>query len=61
MHTQKVTNTLIDNAISYVNEIVLSTVDNEVCYLKDVLKQEDKSAFIKAMVTEIDTHERRNH
>ena len=54
-------NTLFDSTINIVQEIILSIIDNETYYLKDMLKQKDKLEFIKAMEHEIDVHERRNH
>ena len=36
--------------------MVLSIVDNEVYYLKEMLKQDDKLEFIKAIVKKIDVH-----
>ena len=58
---QEYTNKLLDKLLNFVNEMIFSIVDNEVYYLKEILKQKDKSEFIKAMVKEIDIHERRNH
>ena len=61
LYVQEYVNMLINNSLNFVNEIILSIVDNEVYHLKEILKQEDKSEFIKVMVNEIDVHQRRNH
>ena len=54
-------NTLIDNTVNYINEFVLSSIDNEAHHLKNILKQLDKAEFIKAITKEIDIHEHRNY
>ena len=41
--------------------MIFSIVNNEVHYLKEMLKRKDKSEFIKAIMTEIDVHQIRNH
>ena len=54
-------NALFDSIMNIVQEIVLSIIDNEIYYLKEMLKQKDKSKFIKAMEYKIDVYEHRNH
>ena len=54
-------NTLIDNTVNYINEFVLSSIDNKAYHLKDILKQSDKAKFIKAMIKEINIHKHRNY
>ena len=61
LYAHKKVNTLFDSTVNIVQEIVLSIIDNKIYYLKDMLKQKDKSEFIKAMEYKIDLHERRNH
>ena len=61
LHARDIANTLFDGTMNLINEVVLSIIDNESYYLKDMLKQKDKSDFIKAMEHKIDIHERRNH
>jgi len=61
LYVQEYVNLLIDDSLNFVHEIVLSIIDNEVYHLKGMLKQEDKSEFIKAMVNEIEVHQRRHH
>ena len=51
----------MDSSLNIVNEVILSIISNKIYQLKDMLKQKDKSEFIKAMEHEIDTHKRRNH
>ena len=51
-----------DGAFNYFHPFALvSTTDNDTFTLKDMLKQDDRADFIKAMVLELDDHESRNH
>ena len=43
------------------NKIILSTIDNEACSFKEMLKQPDKVDFTQEMINKIDVHERRIH
>ena len=60
-YTQKRISLLIDNSINYIKKFVLSSINNESYYLKDMLKQPDKSEFIKVIMKEIDVYKRRNY
>jgi hypothetical protein len=62
LHTQRV-NTHFDGTINKLHHAVLMADggDNDTYHLKDMLKQEDKSEFISAMVKEVQDHESRNH
>ena len=62
LHTEKV-NTHFDGTINELHHAVLSTVagDNDTYTLKDMLKQDDKNEFIKAMIKEVVDHESRDH
>ena len=56
-YTQERINTLIDNTVNYINEFVLSSIDNKAYHLKNMLKQPNKVEFIRAMLKEIDIYE----
>lgn len=43
------------------NTLIMSTVIGDVMYLHQALKQPDKEEFLKAMVKEITTHQKRKH
>ena len=47
----------MDSSLNYINELVLAVINNESCNLNDMLKQKDKSDFIKAIIKEIDTQD----
>ena len=59
--SQEKARSLIGNTINQVSEYLLSSIDNNKYHFKDVLHQTDRAEFIKAMETEIDVHQRRNH
>ena len=46
LYMQEYINVLIDKSLNFVNEMVISIVNNEVYYLKEILKQDDKLDFI---------------
>ena len=52
---------LLGGALNKVNEIIFSEIDNESYHLKEILKQEDHCEFMKEMVKEMNTNERKNH
>jgi hypothetical protein len=62
LHTEQI-NTHFDGTINAMHHAVLTTIagDNDTYTLKDMLRQEDKGEFIKAMVKEVQDHESRNH
>jgi hypothetical protein len=62
LHSQRV-NTHFDGTLNTVHHAVLNVVagDNDTYTLRDMLKQEDKSSFITAMMKEVRDHESRNH
>ena len=41
--------------------LIMSAIIGDVMYLHQAMQQPDKEEFIKAMVREIDTHEKRKH
>ena len=47
--TQEKISVLIDDTINCISEFVLRTMDNESCNFKEILKQPDRTEFIKAM------------
>ena len=59
-HTEQIRKQF-DVTINSIHHAYLSTVDNGVYTLKDMLQQKDKNLFITAMSKEIDDHESRNH
>ena len=59
-HAEKI-HTLFDGSLNGLHHAYLSTVDNGTYTLRDMLKQEDKAEFIKAMEVEVNDHESRNH
>ena len=61
LYVHEKVNTLFNSTVNIVKEIVLSIINNETYYLKNMLKQKDKSEFMKAMEHKIDIYERRNH
>lgn len=62
LHTELV-NTHFDGTINQLHHAVLSTVagDNDTYTLKEMLQQDDKNEFIKAMLKEVVDHENRDH
>ena len=60
-YAQESVSRLIDNAINYVSEFILSAIDNEVYHFKGMLWQPDRAAFIEAIEKEIDANQRQNH
>ena len=61
-HTHLI-NQHFDGTLNYYNPLALVTevADNECYTFKEMLKQEDKNEFIKAMLKEIEDHEDRDH
>ena len=49
-YAKDVVNVICDNTINYVNDIMLSTIDNEAHTFKEMLKHPDNVDFIQAMV-----------
>ena len=60
-YAQELLETLVDNIINQISKFILSAIDNEAYHFKGMLRQPDRSEFIKAIEKEIDTHQRRNH
>jgi hypothetical protein len=62
LHSQRV-NTHFDGTLNTIHHAVLNVVagDNDTYTLRDMLKQDDKSSFISAMMKEVQDHESRNH
>ena len=60
-YAQEVMSTLVDSTVNQISEFILSAINNEAYTFKEMLKQPDRAEFIKAMETEIDTYQRRNH
>ena len=62
LHAHKV-NMHFDGTLNELSHTVLSTAagDNDTYTLREMLKQDDKSDFILAMVKEVTDHESRNH
>ena len=52
-----------DGTLNYIHPLALATknADNDTFTLKEMMKQDDKTDFIKAMMTELMEHESRNH
>ena len=62
LHSQRI-NTHFDGTLNVVHHAVLNVIagDNDTYTLRDMLKQEDKSSFVTAMIKEVLDHESRNH
>ena len=62
LHSERI-NTNFDGTLNYFHPVALlaSMGDNDTYSFKEMLKQEDKNDFIKAMIKEIDDHEGRGH
>ena len=63
VHQTQVINQHFDGTLNYLNPMTYHTdiSDNKSYNSKEMLRQEDKSEFIKAMLREIQDHEVRKH
>ena len=61
LHTQEKARSLIHNMSNQFSEYLLRSIDNDVHHFKDMMRQTDRHEFIKAMKTEIDTHQKSNY
>ena len=53
-HARENASSLIDNTINQVSECSLSSIDNDACHFKEILRQNDRSDFIKGIENYID-------
>jgi len=56
-YTQEQVCILIDKLLNYFSKYVLATIDNKAYHFKDILKQLDKTSFIKAIEKKMCTNE----
>ena len=62
VHQTQLVNQHFDGTFNYFHPLAFTeTSDNETYTFKEMLQQEDKNEFIKAMLKEVQDHENRNH
>ena len=56
LYPQKKLNILYEGMINQISKFILRSIDNDTYYFKGILKEKDKSEFIKSIEKEMHVH-----